>query len=348
MKKKPVTTLVLLVSLVIGADMTLGKNLKAGDKIKGQTFTITEFGTPGRPWKPPVNLTNAHAKGLIEFKRGNGKWVGYDHTAEFVRMFNQLGFFMLVPGDEIIIKGSSIGCLIDVWTGNGSGRYAVDSNDRIAIVDIGKDRYLQCVSGELYESKNARIDGLMIFVSSVDDGKIKKWVDGLKKNGQSKEDLAKVIIDRKKTKAGFLSAAVGLSGPFAVPAGMAEVFCQWIIHAEIAYAIAYVYGCQPNPEEFLVDCYVLFGDDSMAKSAIKTATKTTPKEVTKTAVKAAGGQTAEKLVPALAGALAGKLAKKIAGGAMQTWNVASSVIGTVSTYKDAEKFGKRAINYYSK
>ena len=136
-----------------------------------------------------------------------------------------------------------------------------------------------------------------------------------------------------------------MAGPFTIPEGSAEVFAQWIIQAEMAYALTYAY--EGKFGDTLIDLCVLFGDDSRTKSTIKAVRKVELKAVSKTQVKAAVGESKKTVTLRLSRDLTSKLGEKIRGNAWKGYPVISSVINDTTSFKDIDKFAARAKAYYS-
>ena len=184
--------------------------------------------------------------------------------------------------------------------------------------------------------------------SCVNEDKIAKWVDGLKKQYPNKDDLVKHIISVKSAKGGFLGAIAGIGGAIAAPVSAVGEINKWIVQAEMAWAIAYVYGYRPSTmtNEFMNDMGILLGDESASKSAVKSAAGLAPKELTKSSLKTMGSQQADNLRSKLVDNLTKKLGSKVMKGTVTAFNVAQNAVDAAISTSDNKKFGEKAQKFY--
>ncbi|MDR2711866.1 MAG: hypothetical protein LBB91_01980 [Clostridiales bacterium] len=193
----------------------------------------------------------------------------------------------------------------------------------------------------------AELDEMLTFLSSVNTAAIEKQVAGWKK-GRNNEQLASHIISQKSQKAGFLGAIVGLGPTIIAPAEYAHTLAQWLIQAEMAYALACAYGTPPIGDRFKNDLYILFAGEVDVKKVLKDkAFGVKPGEsVGEKWARSAGSNLMGNLVGKLKKLLQDKAKSKIAKGILGLPVVGAAKDG-ITNAKDATTFGNWAKKYYS-
>jgi uncharacterized protein (DUF697 family) len=84
---------------------------------------------------------------------------------------------------------------------------------------------------------------------------VRDWNTGSRRNNN--DARAKHVIERKAMKAEFFGAVFALGPAYLMPLDFAKDLAQLTMQAEMAYAIACVYGSPPRAADFKNDLYVL-------------------------------------------------------------------------------------------
>ena len=108
-------------------------------------------------------------------------------------------------------------------------------------------------------------------VVTTDPTHIREYVDKLKNENPElcQDELAKLVVSRKALKNGCVGAFGSLGGAFALPVAVpAEWLATWRIQANMALAIAYVYGHTLEERNLKADILLIMAGDA-ALSSIK-------------------------------------------------------------------------------
>ena len=248
--------------------------------------------------------------------------------------------------------------------------YKLDPNSTISITyDSKKNKHeLRVEKGKLWEDKElksaAKLTEMMSFCASVNRTKIQKDVNAMKakdsyKNNRDKKDanakLVNEIIKAKTAKGGAVNAITGLApGPLAAPVGMGNILATWIIQAEMAFAIACVYGTPPNHDEFTLDLMMLFGGDNMVRETVASFGTDMSKTAISSATSSVGTKAIKKHLTAankkkMMEVMGEKMTKSFASaatGTVKIFPIATLVFDVAKSGKEAQAFGGRAKIYY--
>ena len=180
-----------------------------------------------------------------------------------------------------------------------------------------------------------------------------RTVDRIKGNnpGATKDQLADMVINDYATRGAAVAALVSAGPIWMLPAEFAHSFAQNVIKAQMAYALAMVYGKTPkDTDEFKFDLYLLFSDDDVqmtlldfAKEAgISGTVEVLSKESVLTMVK--DSKAFQKTVKKIAtNKVTARLTVK---GIAKHLPRLVNMIGVSFTAKEARDFGAQAKTYY--
>jgi hypothetical protein len=230
---------------------------------------------------------------------------------------------------------------------------------KVNITKAGKKLKIETApnNGVLTEQSNVNelgdLDALFGFLAKVESKKVKDQIAKVKKDDKGK--FADEVIKLKSAKAGFLSALTGFAGPFTVPAELANIFAQWVIQAEMAYALSCVYMATPPSEsEFKNHLYVLIGGKEAFNDAIQEAKKSLKggaKEKIKEGFnKTNAGEAFTAAKDQMRAVIKAKITKKIGEKALKSVlrfiPLAGAIFGASSDFTNAKSFGDTAKEFY--
>jgi uncharacterized protein (DUF697 family) len=187
-------------------------------------------------------------------------------------------------------------------------------------------------------------------VVTTDPTHIRDYVDKLRKENPelSQDELAKLVVSRKALKNGCVGAFGSLGGAFALPVAVpAEWLATWRIQANMALAIAYVYGHTLEERNLKSDIMLIMAGDA-ALSTIKDMGIDFTKKLTRRAIQSYLSEEAlKKLVATLPKIIIGRTTRKASQRIMRLVPIASAPVGFAFDYAAAKAIGKAAIAYYS-
>ena len=267
MKKKQVIIFVLVLVFVAGAV-----------PVFAQYYPSYYQSSPrGRDWDDGFDVREL-AIDFIELKGTQGQPYSLSNKNDPKRNYTLLssqykkgGSFKLQLGD--VLKAEK-GCYIFFST-TGGWNYKLNERSSIEVyeqVGSGNNASLKIMvrSGQVHYGKDIQASKMIDFSSyAVNEEKVKKYVADLKKDAKFKNDngaLVNEIVIRKTRKGQFISGISGLlPDQLALPGNASNTVIQWANQAEMAYAIACVYGHTPNTvTDFKTDLvFILAGEDTI-------------------------------------------------------------------------------------
>jgi hypothetical protein len=236
-------------------------------------------------------------------------------------------------------------------------------NTRIEISKNSMDKkfYLLVKKGRLMEDSNFRaiskFEEMMTFITSIDMDKVKNQVNSWK-SGRNEEQLADYIISQKSDKAGWLGALVGLGPTWLVTAEYAHVLSQYMLQAEMAYALSCVYGWNLSQEDLKSDLLILFDaatvanlkktiNDAIVDKGIEVAEGTRDDWVQAQITKRISNTDIYKSIASkLQTKLNNKITSKVTGSVTKAVPVIASIKEGVTNKSEASNIGKTAKAYY--
>ena len=187
-------------------------------------------------------------------------------------------------------------------------------------------------------------------VVTTDPTHIRDYVDKLKRENPhlNKDELAKLVVSRKALKNGCVGAFGSLGGAFALPVAVpAEWLATWRIQANMALAIAYVYGHTLEERDLKSDILLIMAGDA-ALSSIKDMGIEFTQRLTRQAIQSYLSEEAlKKLIATLPKIIIGKTTRKASQRIMRLVPIASAPVGFAFDYAAAKAIGRAAIAYYS-
>ena len=215
------------------------------------------------------------------------------------------------------------------------------ATDLVASREILKERF-QDLKGVLTK--------IVERVVTTDATHIRDYVDKLKRENPnlSKDELAKLVVSRKALKNGCVGAFGSLGGAFALPVAVpAEWLATWRIQANMALAIAYVYGHTLEERDLKSDILLIMAGDA-ALSSIKDMGIEFTQRLTRKAIQAYLSEEAlKKLIATLPKIIIGRTTRKASQRIMRLVPIASAPVGFAFDYAAAKAIGRAAIAYYS-
>ena len=187
-------------------------------------------------------------------------------------------------------------------------------------------------------------------VVTTDPSHIRDYVDKLKRENPNltKDELAKLVVSRKALKNGCVGAFGSLGGAFALPVAVpAEWLATWRIQANMALAIAYVYGHTLEERDLKTDILLIMAGDA-ALSSIKDMGIEFTQRLTRKAIQSYLSEEAlKKLIATLPKIIIGRTTRKASQRIMRLVPIASAPVGFAFDYAAAKAIGRAAIAYYS-
>lgn len=214
------------------------------------------------------------------------------------------------------------------------------ATDLVATSEILKERLkgLRAVVGKIIDQ-----------VVSTDPAQIREYVDELRRTNPhlTQNGIANLVVSRKALKNGLVGAFTGLGGAFALPVAVpAEWLATWRIQANMALAIAYVYGQDLENKALKTDILFIMAGD-MAFSTLKELGVNYTQRLTRQAAsKYLAEETVKKLIVLLPKAVVQRTTRTARQRILRLIPVASAPIGFVFDYAAAKTIGKAAIAYY--
>lgn len=176
------------------------------------------------------------------------------------------------------------------------------------------------------------------------------YVEILRKKhpGISNIELARKIVRRKALKNGAVGAITGIPGliiaPITIPA---DLLASWRLQAQMAVAIAYVFGHTAETTDLKTDIYIIMGGN-YALEALKKAGVGTAKVMTKKVVQKYITQDIMKKVwKVIAKKVVIKAGKRSLISVTKLVPLIGAPIGFAIDWVSAEAVGRFAIKYYS-
>jgi uncharacterized protein (DUF697 family) len=187
-------------------------------------------------------------------------------------------------------------------------------------------------------------------VVTTDPTHIRDYVDKLRLENPELDDdgLAKLVVSRKALKNGCVGAFGSLGGAFALPVAVpAEWLATWRIQANMALAIAYVYGHTLEDRNLKSDILLIMAGDA-ALSTLKDVGIEVTQRVTRNAIQSyLTEEVLKKLIASLPKVIIGRTTRKASQRFMRLVPIASAPVGFAFDYAAAKAIGKAAIHYYS-
>jgi hypothetical protein len=282
-------------------------------------------------------------------------------TPGYPVFFNKGDYFETIGGHSRTSK-TNYGCLVG-WNVNKLGLqtntifFEVYPQSRIEFGynEKTKKNIVTLTKGTWGEDKGAKkldkFDQFMTFISSVDSQKIENQVANWRKSGKfaSKDELANHVITQKSTKTGFYGAIAGIGGALSIPNQFLGVLADWVVQAEMAYAIACVY--QPKPPssaDFKKDLYMLLCDTDDRNAALRSMGVDVSKEITKSVASEIAGSKMTNIMKDIAERQTNRLAQKAGASGIKAIPILSSFVDAGANFANAKSFGNNAKNYYKK
>lgn len=179
---------------------------------------------------------------------------------------------------------------------------------------------------------------------------IESYVNMLRKQNPRITDieLAKKVVRRKSFKNGLVGAITGFPGlPLAPVTIPADLFASWRLQAQMAVAIAYIFGHTAETTDLKTDVYIIMGGSSTVE-ALKRAGIQTAKAVTKKAVqKYITRDVMVKIWKVIGRKIITKAGQKSLTSFTKLVPVVGAPIGFASDWLSAKAVGHFAIKYYS-
>ena len=141
---------------------------------------------------------------------------------------------------------------------------------------------------ERFQDLKSVLTNVVERVVTTDPTNIRRYVDKLKRENPdlNADELAKLVVSRKALKNGCVGAFGSLGGAFALPVAVpAEWLATWRIQANMALAIAYVYGHTLEDRDLKSDILLIMAGDA-AISSIKDLGIEFTQRVTRNAIQA--------------------------------------------------------------
>jgi hypothetical protein len=180
--------------------------------------------------------------------------------------------------------------------------------------------------------------------------KIADQVANWKKSGtRTKDQLADYVITQKSTKTGFLGGIAGIGGALSGPNQFLALLADFMVQAELAYAVACVYrDTPPTTKEFQKDLYFLLCDDDVVDAALKEMGSQLTDKVVDQVMKIA-----DKKIKEIMANVAKRQTSKLAQKAATTTGtkaipVLSTFVSASANFSAAKAFGEKAKKYYKK
>ena len=203
---------------------------------------------------------------------------------------------------------------------------------------------------ERFQDLKSVLTNVVERVVTTDPTNIRRYVDQLRRENPdlNADELAKLVVSRKALKNGCVGAFGSLGGAFALPVAVpAEWLATWRIQANMALAIAYVYGHTLEDRDLKSDILLIMAGDA-AISSIKDLGIEFTQRVTRNAIQAYLTEEAlKKLVATLPKVIIGRTTRKASQRIMRLVPIASAPVGFAFDYAAAKAIGKAAIAYYS-
>ena len=218
------------------------------------------------------------------------------------------------------------------------------SNDRVTIFGYAE-------RGNVKEETNfasvSRIEDLMAIFSRINKQKIQADVADWRRSVSDNDKLADHVINTKSA----APLATGSSGPVLMPVEFARISAQWLMNAEVAYAVACVYGSPPGDADFNNDLHLIFAGETYIKeilkevgevAALKTGERVKREWVQSDAFRRISGKVLTKLPEKVLKKITSKTPKALTETSPAFRTITESAINVSS----AKSFGQQAKTYY--
>jgi hypothetical protein len=316
--------------------------MAGANAVFAQITTDTKKGNPIDWWFNDIFVIRITGGSVFSYRSERlGAQATSPHEA-FWRVWNAAGTYRLSNSDELQTLARTR-IYLNCFDGRNNRIFILEPDTTIKVTsDKGRWR-LRLEQGTIIEERSsANVSLLLEFAAAIDEFKVLKQVDDWKSKFPNKDSLAEHVISQKSQKSGFLGAVVGLGPWFTFPADMANIIAQWVIQAEIAYALAYVYGKTLTYDQFLTDLHILFGGEVAAKQVTGLSTISTitaGKYITSNTV-----ETALKIK--MAEKITSQLGTKLGSSVIKAIPVVSAVYSGWSDWSKTKEFGYWAKSYY--
>jgi hypothetical protein len=223
---------------------------------------------------------------------------------------------------------------------------------------------VEATSGILYEDKEAKAldtvqDAISVMNATLLKSAVRSTVSTTRKTMFKENDaLANSVIAAITGRAAGSSLLASFAGPLtALPAGAADMMVQWMLQAEMAYALGFVYGIydgKTKDKSFEDDLVMLLVGLENVRGALNEELTKQKKETIKTAAEIGFDLLSKhpKVIKPVVDKLMAKLGEefvKKAGQSVTKWvPIAGAVYGTFKSGWEAQKFGAEAKQYYAR